>query len=335
MGIQGDNKYQQLLTDVSAMYEEAVLFGDQRQSQQKVDSFWRMGQRIVQVVQEGSANAAYGKQVIRQLSDDLKQKYGKGMGVRTVRYIRSFALYYKDNQIQTGLSWSHYRALLCVENMAVRKSLEQRTLKEGLTKNELIALVSKHLRRNDVSSVSFGLIPREGKPGIYKVRQEVYNGKRRLLLDCGFGVQRNVAIGGVHGLADGEHLERTGFTPKTNTGRFARIDCKVGARYCYPATVLKVIDGDTVKMRMDLGFDSFIDESLRLRGVDAMELSSPEGKKSQQALARMLKKAKSVHVFTYHHDKHGRYIADIIVDEYLYINKQLVEQGHARFLKMD
>ena len=38
--------------------------------------------------------------------------------------------------------------------------------------------------------------------------------------------------------------------------------------------------------------------------------------------------------FTYSNDKYGRYIADLIVDEHRYINKQLVEKGHAGFLKL-
>jgi len=41
----------------------------------------------------------------------------------------------------------------------------------------------------------------------------------------------------------------------------------------------------------------------------------------------------AITVLTYSHDRYGRYIADLIVDD-VYINKALVESGAARFLKM-
>jgi endonuclease YncB( thermonuclease family) len=97
--------------------------------------------------------------------------------------------------------------------------------------------------------------------------------------------------------------------------------------------VLKVIDGDTVKMRMSLGFDTYVDETMRLRGVDAAEIDTDEGKNAHSSLSKLLKGAKKITVFTYSHDRYGRYIADLIVDG-RYINKALVESGAAIFLKM-
>ena len=73
---------------------------------------------------------------------------------------------------------------------------------------------------------------------------------------------------------------------------------------------------------------------MRLRGVDAMELNTVEGQKAKRALKRLFTGVSTIHAFTWHHDKYGRYITDLIINEHIYINKKLVESGHARFLKM-
>jgi len=73
--------------------------------------------------------------------------------------------------------------------------------------------------------------------------------------------------------------------------------------------------------------------SARLRGVDAEEIDTDEGKKTHRALQKLLKNVKAITVFTYSHDRYGRCIADLLADG-VYINKNLVESGAARFLKM-
>ncbi len=47
--------------------------------------------------------------------------------------------------------------------------------------------------------------------------------------------------------------------------------------YQYRAAVLRVVDGDTVHVRVDLGFDVRLDMTLRLYGINTPELPTPEG----------------------------------------------------------
>jgi len=47
----------------------------------------------------------------------------------------------------------------------------------------------------------------------------------------------------------------------------------------------------------------------------------------------VLRKRRNPMVFTWSHDRYGRYIADLVVGE-RYINRALVEKGVVRFLKM-
>jgi endonuclease YncB( thermonuclease family) len=52
--------------------------------------------------------------------------------------------------------------------------------------------------------------------------------------------------------------------------------------YIYRAEVLDVHDGDTYKLRVDLGFRCAVTIQCRLHGVDCPELNTPEGKEARR-----------------------------------------------------
>lgn len=58
--------------------------------------------------------------------------------------------------------------------------------------------------------------------------------------------------------------------------------------YRYRAEVLDVHDGDTYKVRVDLGFRCAVTIQLRLRGVDTPELPTPEGLRARDAAVALL-----------------------------------------------
>ena len=41
-------------------------------------AYWHIGREIVQAIQGGDERAAYGKEIIKELSANLNEKYGKG-----------------------------------------------------------------------------------------------------------------------------------------------------------------------------------------------------------------------------------------------------------------
>jgi len=67
----------------------------------------------------------------------------------------------------------------------------------------------------------------------------------------------------------------------------------------YAAVVERVIDGDTLAVKIDLGFDTWRAEKIRLRGIDAPELKTAAGKKSKAFVAKELAKIGQVVVRTY------------------------------------
>ena len=92
----------------------------------------------------------------------------------------------------------------------------------------------------------------------------------------------------------------------------------------YPAVVVRVIDGDTLVARVDLGFRTFFEDSFRLVGCNA-----PEGKRSESAtyLRTLLPAGKVVTLTSYKPEKFGRWLADLRWDECESLVAHLIERG--------
>lgn len=91
--------------------------------------------------------------------------------------------------------------------------------------------------------------------------------------------------------------------------------------YEYRAKVLRVIDGDTIDVELDLGFKIKVFQRLRFAGINAPEtrtldlLEKAEGFKAKQYVIDKIDEAGGyVVVRTNKTGKFGRYIADIMID---------------------
>lgn len=84
--------------------------------------------------------------------------------------------------------------------------------------------------------------------------------------------------------------------------------------YRYDAIVRAIHDGDTITCDMDLGFDNWIHGmKLRLYGLNAPELVTPDGKKAQVFLAAIIPIGLPVIIETVKdkQEKYGRWLATI------------------------
>jgi micrococcal nuclease len=112
--------------------------------------------------------------------------------------------------------------------------------------------------------------------------------------------------------------------------------------YEYKAIVLKVHDGDTIKVNADLGFNVSLVLNIRLRGINAPELRGTDlesGLASKDWLKDQLPVGKDVIIKTHldKKEKYGRYLADIYIDEFKNesLNDALVRLGHAIYVDYD
>ena len=78
--------------------------------------------------------------------------------------------------------------------------------------------------------------------------------------------------------------------------------------YTYGAEVLRVVDGDTLWLKVRLRARHWLREKLRLRGLDCPEMDTPEGKEARRFAESCLSRAAAVTITT-KPDKWDRYLS--------------------------
>ena len=89
-----------------------------------VEAYWKIGRRIVEEEQSGRERAEYGKEIIKNLSKELTEEFGKGFSRRTLWEMRKLYVYFSDyEKVRTlfaQLTWSHFQKVLRVSNEKAR-----------------------------------------------------------------------------------------------------------------------------------------------------------------------------------------------------------------------
>jgi endonuclease YncB( thermonuclease family) len=88
--------------------------------------------------------------------------------------------------------------------------------------------------------------------------------------------------------------------------------------HIYQAKIVEVVDGDTFDLMIDLGFNNFTKQRMRLYGIDAPEMRTEPGKDLAWALAMEYRLERSIIVQSVEapkskqfRDKYGRFLAII------------------------
>ncbi len=100
----------------------------------------------------------------------------------------------------------------------------------------------------------------------------------------------------------------------------------------YQAVIERVVDGDTIDVRLDLGFDVWTRQRLRLLDIDTPETRGPtrlEGLDAMMATERLLPNDTPVVVETEKDDAFGRYLARVITPDGIDVGERLLADGHA------
>lgn len=99
--------------------------------------------------------------------------------------------------------------------------------------------------------------------------------------------------------------------------------------------VVKVVDGDTVDVVIDLGFDITRKERVRLNGIDAPESITKDevekkyGMEAKEFVKKWFSENKNILIRTYKEEKYGRILGDFFTEGNKPLNILLVEQGYA------
>jgi predicted nuclease of restriction endonuclease-like (RecB) superfamily len=146
--------YSNLFRNISDLIEQGRMAAVRQINTVLVATYWLTGQRIVEFEQSGKEKAAYGEMLIKNLSVDLRKRFGKGWGENLLCDIRQFYLVYRGTEIPhtvcgesnpgmdhsmrpkdleafqslLPLSWSHYRLLMRIEDAPKRTFYERLTI---------------------------------------------------------------------------------------------------------------------------------------------------------------------------------------------------------------
>ena len=145
---------------------QMIIETAQRQAYNAVDVLlvqrnWLIGSRIAAEAIGAEDRAKYGAEIIKTLSKELTEKYGKGFDKTNLYYCLRF--YNKFPQIvdtvcqqsHIALSWSHYRALVRVEDNVAREWYEKEANEQGWS--------VRTLRRNIETQYYYRLLQSQNK----------------------------------------------------------------------------------------------------------------------------------------------------------------------------
>ena len=261
--------------------------------------YWNIGKYIKKHLLKNEDRAEYGNHLFKLLEQEID------IELSTLhRIVKFYETYPKIVGTCPQLSWSHFRVLVAIHDEGQRKIIEKKVVSEGLTVKELKAVV------RDVHpelKKALPLTENRDKPYVYQLKDV----RGREVVDLGFHVyleQRNL---------QGRKLELL----------------KTDAHYTYKAYVLEVVDGDTIWVEIDQGFDISTVQKLRLRDIDSAEIATLEGQKAKEYIQERIKDCKFIAVKTYWQDKYDRYLADIFYDHNEVDLLKLIQ--HGKFLNQE
>jgi endonuclease YncB( thermonuclease family) len=324
------NTYRKLLDEIAGIYDSALKDVHLAVEAILKTAYWKIGERVVETEQDGSIRARYGAHLLEHISDDMTKTNRKGFSVRNLRNMRQVYATFPIRQLTAELTWTHYVVLSVIKDKEEREAYLEKAVGEKWSVPQLRdVLVRDQVKtippdngdaKRLPDSPAKGEVPRLAfKRGIinaYRVlepRASDEKNNRKIRLDCGFGVIRafrllsptSVKPGGVVALAE----SASGAAQvKEMTSKDLKVDPLL---YTYAAEVIRVIDGDTLKVEAKVAETSWVKKKLRLRRINCPEIDTPEGKKARDFVVKKLKDCPWIVVKTYSTDIHDRYLVDV------------------------
>ena len=130
------SKTDNVLNDICTIIDSARDYAFQSVNIALVERNWLIGYRIAEEELKGQDRANYGKEIIKKISKELADEYGKGFDSRNLYYFLNFyktfpnilnAVSSKSNAL---LSWTHYRTLLQVLDKDARDWYEKEAIEQ-------------------------------------------------------------------------------------------------------------------------------------------------------------------------------------------------------------
>ena len=365
------NDYKKLLTEIQKRVTKTQEKIVKNATREKVEMAWEIGKTIDEHLLKNK-NSAYGKALFKQLEKDVR--ITAPVLYKMHHFYQSYPKLPANND---RLNWSHYRVLSGIKKADERKYLEDLTKKNEWDSDRLQAEVTKNKisepeqdsmqdgvcnpvltfssKTNKSTNVRTGLqtpsgarsgaasakpkklTPSRGKLFSYPIA--TLPGSKSFFFDCGFEIFKKVDLALPREVKKENEIVAIEKENQKYSAKKSAIHPK--KLYAYKATLDRVVDGDTIRVVLDLGFKIFHKEILRLRGIDAPEMKTDAGPISKKTLEKILKDVPFLIIKTTRVDIYGRYVADVflaeegdsdlqkVADSGVFLNQLLLDKGSA------
>jgi endonuclease YncB( thermonuclease family) len=302
-----------------------------------VQSYHKIGQLIHEHLLIKKERATYGATVFSDLAK------ASGISARTLHECVQFYRIFPIVRTCAQLGWAQYRLLCQVEDAHQRAVLTKKTAHYNWNALQLAPRVRALNAAIDIEPAATGqlarptrpthepLVPQRGTPGLHLIVARA----RGLAVDLGFKLYRR--------LTD-DQAKR--FTPGVivrlaSDGRIRPVAAATKAGlFTYAATLRRVVDGDTLVVALTITPEIFIEQTLRLRGIDCPEMPTPAGRAARRFVEALIGNDDALTINTTKPDKFDRYLADVFfttaigetfLNQHLLNNHQAVRKDAADF----
>ena len=305
--------------------EDAMVKGQQAVEQARVRTYWETGRLIDGHLLAHEEQAGYGTQTLRRLAADLR------LEERIIYRCLQFARAYPKLSARTKLSWAYYRLLMQLPEPARRTALEKEAVRQNWTSLQLEERVRALVAADSPSASAASpaddpprlLKPKRGTPGVCRIAAN----DTGLAADVGFAVFLDLTE------KEARRLQAVDFVQITEAGVMPAAAATKADLFTYAASLLKVVDGDTLWVRIGLGRGFAAKHKLRLRDLDCPEMSTTGGKAAKRFVDSLAARLKTMTICTTKPDKYDRYLADVFLalddGTEVFLNNALLENGHA------
>lgn len=293
---------------------------------EKTKTYWNIGKHIHEHLLDYQDKAVYGDYLFKTIA--LELKISKRALYRAVQFHETYP---KIVPALAQLTWTHYTLLLSVDDEEKRKEYEQLVIDNVLSTRELEELIKKDTKNKHKKLV---LNEKRGFLNTYRLKK-IKTGT--LCIDLGFRIYTDIIDKRKkykeNDIIQVKKINNITTMTETNEAAFAFI-------YTYRGMVKEVIDGDTLWIDIDLGFNTWTCQKLRFKSINAAKISTKKGIQAKQFIENALNPCEFIIVKTYYRDKYNRYLSDIFYDKNernifkvaekgTYLNQELIDKGFA------
>ncbi|MBF0478873.1 MAG: hypothetical protein HQL26_05265 [Candidatus Omnitrophica bacterium] len=274
------NDYLHVVTQIREILRKAKTKSAISSDDHFIDMYWQIGRCMYQYVDTDKTR--YGKLFAKRLAQDV--------GVDRTDLIRSLQFFreYHVKDARSKLTWTHYRVLMTVKDLQIRRELEQRALRETWSSRQLMAHSAQYKKpahkktteqQNQTESPEFKI----GWLYTYRIIRD-HNSLSKFWIDLGFNLRLRVP--------ETEHVHENDIVSANwENGRILlqeMLGLEEKLLFTYGATIEKLGQDGSLSLEIDCGFGILFRHKIWLKGLQTIFVDPAKNKRAVTFLERKL-----------------------------------------------